>query len=309
MNHLSPRIVAALVLLLVVALLAPPVDAQENPPELDTFDVQVWPEYDAPTVLVIATGSLVTGTVFPQPMRIPVPTGARVHAVAYPEANGNLLSVPWTTESDASNQTVVFELDQPRFVVEYYADILTPPPSRSFSLDVVAPYAARQASLALRQPSRASAMQTTPDMVAGALDNLGNPTYDLDLGALAAGQSVPLQVSYSKPDGDPSVAGVAVDAPQPSEVSAEQNWLPLVLGIAAGALIGGGILYWVLQRRRTSTSRQARRRDARRKGEAPVHPAASASSPATGANKFCVQCGQKFESADKFCRNCGAVRR
>jgi hypothetical protein len=308
MNHRLHLGVATLVLLLGAALLAAPVAAQENPTSLDTFDVQVWPEYDEPTVLVITTGSLVTGTVFPQPMRIPVPAGARVHAVAYPESDGNLLSVPWTTESDASSQSVVFELNQPRFVVEYYADILTPPPSRSFSLDLIAPYAARQASLALRQPSRASDMQTTPAMVAGTLDNLGNPTYDLDLGALAAGQSVPLQVSYSKPDGDPSVAGIAVDAPPPSEAGAEQNWLPLVLGIAAGALIGGGILYWALQRRHTGASRQARRRDARRKGEAPVRPPASAAAPAAGANKFCVKCGQKFESADKFCRNCGAVR-
>jgi hypothetical protein len=151
-------------------------------------------------------------------------------------------------------------------------------------------------------------MQTTPAMVAGALDNLGNPTYDLALGALAAGQSVPLQVSYNKPDGDPSVAGIPVDAPPSSEADGEQSWLPLALGIAAGALIGGGILYWVLRRRHTSASRQARRRDARRKGEAPVRPPASASAPATGSNRFCVKCGQKFESADKFCRNCGAVR-
>lgn len=302
-------IVAVLVLSMGVVLLSAPVAAQETPPALDTFDVQLWPEFDEPSVLVITTGSLISGTVYPQPMRFPLPAGARVHAVAYPEAGGNLLTVPWTTESDASGESVVFELNQPRFVVEYYADILTPPPSRSFTLDLVAPYATRQASLALRQPSRASDLQTTPGMVAGGLDDLGNPTYDLDLGELAAGQSVPLQVSYTKTDSEPSVAGIAVDAAPPDDAGGGQRWLPLVLGLVAGALIGGGILYWVLRRRQTGASRQARRRDARKKGAAPAYPPVSASAPAAGADRFCVQCGQKFEGADKFCRNCGAARR
>lgn len=309
MNLRVYRVVAALAMLLGAALMAALVAAQETPPVLDTFDMQVWPEYDDPSVLVIATGALGAETSYPQPMRIPLPLGARVHAVAYPEADGNLLTVPWTVESDAAGQSVVFEIDQPRFVVEYYADILTPPPSRSFTLDMVIPYEARQASLALRQPSRASNLQTTPEMTAGGLDNLGNPTYELDLGAAAAGQNVPLQVSYTKADGDPSVSGIAVDAAQPAESGDAQNWLPLALGLTAGVLIGAGVLYWVLRRRQTSASRQARRRDARKKGAAPAHLPPSASAPAAGSDKFCVQCGQKFEGADKFCRNCGAVRR
>lgn len=305
-----PLIAIGLFLLLGAVFVAGPVAAQDAPPDLATWDVQVWPEYDDPAVLVIATGSLVTDTVYPQRLRIPLPAGARVNAVAYPEASGNLLAVPWTTESTDAGQAVVFDLNQPRFVVEYYADILTPPPGRSFALDLAVPYAARRASLALRQPARSSDLQTTPAMVAGGIDDLGNPTYTLELGPLAAGQSVPLQVSYTKPDADPTVARSAAPPPA-ADVDGGQNWLPLIVGIAAGLLVGAVILYLLMRRRRRGESRQTRRRDARKRGATPERSPAPdrSAAPAAGADKFCVQCGQKFENSDRFCRNCGAVRR
>ncbi len=207
-----PFSLLSVIVLLALALTALPVAAQSAPPVLATWDTQVWPEYDRPSVLVISTGTFAPGTMFPQQVRAPIPANATVHAVAYPEANGNLLSLGWTIEPGVDGQTVVFDLDQPNFVVEYYADILAPPPNRSFDLNLVAPYAAQQASLALRQPSRSSNLQTTPAMVAGGVDTLGNPTYTLELGAQAAGQSTPLQVSYSKDDAQPSVSSAPVAA-------------------------------------------------------------------------------------------------
>ncbi|HSN76179.1 MAG TPA: zinc ribbon domain-containing protein [Anaerolineae bacterium] len=305
----SSSLLAALVLL-ALALTAFPVLAQSASPVLATWDTQVWPEYDQPSVLVIVSGSFVPDTPFPQQVRVPIPAGARVHAVAYPEANGNLLSLAWTSEPGANGQTVVFDLDQPSFVVEYYADILTPPPSRSFALPLVAPYAAQQASLALRQPSRSSDLQTTPAMVPGGMDALGNPSFTLDLGALVAGQNTPLQVSYTKADAQPSVSS-APAAPIAAESGSASSWWPWVAGLAA-AVIAGAITFYLVQRRRsTAASRQSRRRSARKQGAQPVSQTAGGAqaAPAASSTKFCVQCGQKFEGSDKFCRKCGAPRR
>ncbi|MEI2691300.1 MAG: zinc ribbon domain-containing protein [Anaerolineae bacterium] len=288
--------------------------AQGSPPVLATWDVQIWPEHDKPTVLVIATGAVVTGTTFPQPMSLPLPPGASIHAVAYPGEAGNLLTLPWTIEAGPAGQSVVFDLNQPRFVVEYYADILSPPPNRSFELDLGIPYAAQQASATLRQPARASALQVTPAMTAAGMDDLGNPTYTLALGSLAAGQSVPFQISYTKADAEPSklpAAPAPVDVPAPAPAAEGQSWLPLALGLAVGALAGMALLYFVLNRRSTAGSRQARRRDARRKGDRSDAPRSgiSKSADSTASQQFCVQCGQKFDLNDRFCRGCGATRR
>lgn len=305
-------LIACLVLVGVVGAVLPAA-AQLEAPQLATWDVQIWPEYDDPSVLVIATGAMAEGSALPQTLRIPLPPGARVHAVAYPDETGNLLTLPWTSEAGADGQTVVLELNQPRFVVEYYADILSPPPSRSFALDLTTPYAVQQASLALRQPARASDLQVTPAMTAGAADNLGNPTYGLELGALPAGERIPVQVSYTKADGNPSVASAAADAPAaaapPAAASDEQAWLPLALGITAGILVGAGVIFLLMQRRSAGRTRQARRRDARNKGGTPARPPASGAAGGAAADKFCVKCGQKFEGADRFCRNCGTARR
>lgn len=315
MRHRSSFLAAAgLFLGLALALSLATAAAQTQPPVLATWDVQVWPEHDQPTVLVIATGSVVTDTAFPQPMSIPLPAGASIHAVAYPGEAGNLLTLPWTTEDGPAGPAVVFELNQPHFVVEYYADILSSPPNRSFALDLGVPYAAQQATVTLRQPARASALQVTPAMTATGMDDLGNPTYALDLGPLAAGQSVPFQVSYTKADGEPSKPA-AVSTPSaaatPAPAAEGQSWLPLALGIAVGAAAGMAILYGVLNRRSAAGSRQTRRREARRKGERSAPPRAGASKPvdSAAANQFCVQCGQQFDLSDRFCRGCGAARR
>ncbi len=301
------------IVLVAFVLTALSVAAQAAPPTLDTWDTQVWPEFDQPSVLVITTGSLASGTTFPQQVRVPIPAAAQVHAVAYPEDNGNLLSLNWTVEPGSAGQNVVFELNQNRFVVEYYADILSPPPARSFELNLVAPYAAQQASLALRQPSRASNLQTTPLLAPGGLDALGNPTYTLDLGEQAAGQNTLLQVSYTKPDAQPSVtsspSSPTGEAAAPTS-GGESVWLPWVVGVAAGLLVGA-VIFYLLQRRSGSVvSRQSRRRAARKQGGRSA-PAVAGGKAAAGApaTKFCVQCGQKFEGVDKFCRNCGAPRR
>lgn len=302
MNMTRQLVILAFTALVSVVGAVLPTAAQTEAPQLAAWDVQLWPEYDQPSVLVIITGAVAEATALPQTLRIPLPAGALLHAVAYPDATGNLLTLPWTTETGADGQTVVFDLDQPRFVVEYYADILSPPPSRSFALDLAAPYAAQQASLALRQPSRASRLQVTPAMTAGGADDLGNPTYTLELGALQAGQRVPVQVSYNKADGQPSLADVAAADNSPS-------WLPWAIGAALGLAAGAVAVYFLLRRRSTGASRQARRRNARKQGAPAARPLTSAPASGAAGDKFCVQCGQRFEANDKFCRHCGAPRR
>lgn len=308
MKTQSCAILAAALILLALGLAALPAAAQTAPLRLDTWDIQVWPEYDQPSVLVITSGTFAPDTVFPQQVRVPIPAGAAVHAVAYPEANGNLLSLAWTLEPGVDGQSVVFELDQPSFVVEYYADILTPPPGRSFDLPLVAPYEVQQAALSLRQPSRASNLEATPAMTAGATDALGNPLYTLDLGALAAGQSVPLRVNYSKADAQPSVSSLPAQ-PAATDGGSQQLWLPWAAGLVAAVLAAAVTFYLVQQRRSVGVSRQARRRDARRKGTQPARLPANEPAPGGALNMFCSRCGQKFEGSDKFCRNCGAPRR
>ncbi|MER2598591.1 MAG: zinc ribbon domain-containing protein [Caldilineales bacterium] len=286
---------------------------QAAPPRLAGLDVQIWPEYDQPAVLVIINGTLAEDVPLPQSLQVSLPEAAVLHAIAYPDATGKLLSLAATTTAANNAQVVEFELDQPRFVVEYYADIITAPPARSFTLDFAAPYAAEQATLSLRQPARATALQTDPPMAAGAADAQGNPTYTLATGPLQAGERIALQVSYTKPDADPSVSAQVTPAPANAVVAAQQaetsTWLPWLLGALAALLLGAAGFYWLRQRNATPRSRQARRQAERQRGPSPRAAGTATDRAAASANNFCPQCGQKYESNDKFCRKCGTSRR
>ncbi len=156
-------------LLLFIACGARPSHAQDGL-KLTNWDVEVWPEYDKPAVLVLYHGALVEGTSFPQTLRIPLPAGVTVNAVADVDAEGGLFTVPWRSETNEKGQAVVFDLEKPNFVVEFYADVLSPPPSQNFELSLSAPYDAQDGSLSLRQPSRASDMQLTPALAQNGTD-------------------------------------------------------------------------------------------------------------------------------------------
>ncbi|MCB0255146.1 MAG: zinc ribbon domain-containing protein [Anaerolineae bacterium] len=305
----------ALVLVTAFGLLAAsaPVAAQEVPVGLDRWTVEVWPEYDQPAVLVILNGAVQPASGFPVSVRVPVPAGAEVNAVAFPGDDGRLISVPWQSETTAAGQDIVFTLEQADFVVEYYDAEISPPPNRSFELDLAAPYPVQQATVTLRLPTRASDLQTTPEMEPAGTDDLGNPLVSMQVGPLAAGQPVPLAVSYTKADNTPTVANAVVGdevVAQTPAASTGLDW-PLLVGAAILALVViAGVVYMVWRRRQqVGGSRQARRRAAREKGAAPESSSSAAKPQKAAQNLFCPQCGTKYEAADKFCRSCGAPRR
>lgn len=286
--------------------------AQDVPLGLDRWAVEVWPEYDQPAVLVLLNGTVAGGASLPVDVRIPVPSGVEINAVAFPGEDGRLISIPWRSEPTVDGQDIVFTLEQPDFVVEYYDDVISPPPSRSFDLDLASPYPVQTASITLRQPARASNLQTTPAMQSTGTDSFGNPLYTMQTGPLAAGQPVPLSVSYTKSDANPTIVNAVVGddvVGAPAADSAGIDPLPLIAGLVLALVVVAGVAFWWWRRRQAAGgSRQARRRAAREKGETPRSVSATAPQK-PDQTLFCPQCGTKFEAADQFCRGCGAKRR
>ena len=242
-----------------------------------------------------------------------LPAGVTVTAVAEGDATSGLFTVQSSNETTEKGQDVVFDIEKPNFVVEFYADVLSPPPSRSFDLTLLAPYAATQGSLSVRQPARASDMQITPALAQTGTDSLGNPLYGQQLGPFVAGQEIPLRVAYTKADADPSIT--ATEEPVPAQAPPDPgtgttDWLPLLVGGLVIVLVGALAIYLLLQwrQRHDAKSRQARRREDRERGAQPGRKSPPVGGEPAWQNAYCPKCGRKYDAADKFCRSCGLQR-
>ena len=89
-----------LLLPLLFALLAIPVSTNaQGQITFDTVNVQLWPEFDQPAMLVIFDFTLAEDTPLPVDVTLRIPTDANLIAVAYAPA-GNLLNVPYQEPSD-----------------------------------------------------------------------------------------------------------------------------------------------------------------------------------------------------------------
>jgi hypothetical protein len=308
---------------------------------LATLQVSLWPEFDQPRTLVILDGTLPPGTPLPAELTLRMPAAAGApHAVAIVGADGNLLTASYTTNPAGDDIIVSFSANSLSFRLEYYDPALVMKgAARTYTFNWTTDYPVTAAALRVQQPSGATGLAAEPALVDVGVADYGLRYWESSLGALAAGQTVSLALSYTKADSTLSanaVGAVPAAAAAPTAaagLSAGPN-LPLVITVAAVglALVGAGFIAYVrsarVTPRRSARGRRQRRGAAR--ASAPRPPAGTAarrperpsgaSAPAAAARPqpapaaaleaepaFCTQCGQRRQPGDRFCRQCGAA--
>jgi hypothetical protein len=318
------------VLLLLAGPAARPAAAQDSP-TLASLLISLWPEFDRAGVLVILDGTLPTGTNLPAQVALHMPaTAGQPNAVAYTAADGSLLAAAFTTTPAGNDILVTFPTEALNFRLEYYDPALRVSGSqRAYTFNWASDYAVTAAVVRLQQPAGASDLTTTPALTAVGAGAFGLQYFEGDLGALAAGQTVPLSVGYSKPDGTLSSKVVGGAAPAATEAGAGNTApasyaTPIVLAVAGILLAAGGAGFVAWRKRTRATSRLPRRQrrgatadrqttpqrqPAAERVASVERPAAAKRQPAAGlapATSFCTQCGQPRLTDDKFCRQCGS---
>ena len=84
------------------------IDAQ-SVATLERLEIVFWPEYDEPAVLVMLRGWLTADTPLPTVVPLPVPTEARLNAVAKRGPDGTLLLAAHVIEARGTSQIVQIE--------------------------------------------------------------------------------------------------------------------------------------------------------------------------------------------------------
>ncbi len=295
------------VLLLMLCLLSPrPAQAQSDV-IIQTLEVEIWPEYDRPSVLVIYRITLSSQVKLPAEMTLRVPTAAGApNAIAEQTANGLFTLNYSNSGTDGAWTRYTFTTTLPQLQVEYYDPSLNKDgDTRSYSFAWPGDYQVQNLSIKVQQPRTASSMRLEPSTGTSGPAADGLTYFNVPVGNVDAGGSFKLNVSYQKSDDlltqpqtfESVTPAAPVDQSTPGRVNPNEV-LPWVLGGLGTLLIGIGVIWYIRTGRQAAPAAPRRRRAA---AEAPPQPAGGG-----GEAVFCHQCGKRAGPGDLFCRSCGA---
>ncbi|HNK62905.1 MAG TPA: zinc ribbon domain-containing protein [Anaerolineales bacterium] len=285
------------ILLLGILFVFPTLVSAQSNTTFSNVTVELWPEYDQPSMLVIVSFQVASDTSLPVDLTFRIPQEANLIAVAAQTADGNLMNSNFegpTSEGEFQVFTVpVTASTMYRF--EYYQPLTFNGDQRLFSYLWDGAYAVGSFSVSVLEPVDTTSFSSEPALSVEQSGDL--KTYVNKPVQLGSGEQFTLTMQYNKttdtlanpPQGiQPSAP---VDENTPGRVSLS-NSLPYIIGGLGVVMIIGGVLYF-LRSGRTSSKSRRRSHSHTEEGE-------------SESESYCPQCGTRAKSADRFCRTCGA---
>lgn len=276
-----------------------PVQAQSDV-VIQSMQVDLWPEYDRPGVLVIYRITLSPTVKLPADLTIRLPKDAgKPNAVAEQTENGLITTSFEAVGSENNWNLFKFTATLPQIQVEYYDPGLKKNGTqRSFTFRWPGSYSVENLTLQIQQPAGAANMILTPNTGSASQGQDGLTYYAVPIGSVAAGTTFNMDLSYSKsndtltqPSGFENVTpAAATNSNTPGQITLTSA-LPWLLGGLGVLLISVGLLWYV------RTGRQPVPAKHRRRAELPqVH---------EDETVYCHQCGKRAAPEDVYCRACG----
>ncbi len=289
--------------------------AQDTPiNQVAQLQIDLWPEFDRPAMLVIYRITLRPDTPLPARLSLRLPQRAgRPNAVATassPEAM--LINAPYeyVPATGSPWAWVHVTVNQPYVQVEYYDPALDKQgEQRSFTYDWLGDIGADEVVVQVQQPWNATNLEIQPPFDSLGTTEVGLQLYQKRFGALSTGQTLTIDIRYNKPDDVLTVQHLQELQQQqggslgvPSPATPTTTGLPttsldvfsqvlIVLGLLALGLAGW--FWW----RGKEGQIQPRRRSGRK-------PKGSARKKKDIA-RYCPSCGTKALPGARFCHRCG----
>jgi hypothetical protein len=277
---------------------------------ISRLEVDLWPEYDQPSVLVIyhvtlpATVSLPADLSFRIPATAGDPSAVAVRQMTA-EGQPGLFTIPHERQVVGDWGVISLTATMPEVQIEYYdPGLVKQNDTRQFEYRWPGDYGVDAFSIQVQQPVGASGMSLSPASGSGTTGNDGLVYYTKDIGSLNSGQTFSLSIQYKKSGEELSASTLKLQPSAPvTSVTPGQNSLmaalPWALGGLGVALIAGGGAWYYFSGRQNQGSQPRRRRRA----TAPVEVEDD------GGYIYCHQCGKRASPGDRFCRTCGTKLR
>jgi hypothetical protein len=271
---------------------------QDKVTVIDALVVDLWPDYDRTSVLVLLTGTLSADTKLPATVILPLPETAQLNAVARIDSSDGLMKDD--IFSSPNPDGIRFTTPDLRFRVEYYLPYTVNNNRRTFNFAWLADLSVNRFQLRVQQPISASSLATEPATINVLEGQDGFTYYAFPEQAVPAGQPLLVRVDYTM-----TTAQLSVESLAPPSTGVQKPGLPSTLKTGAGinwpivAVVAGGVIIviifvWQIATRR-GTSSQSVTQDAKVQKQSQA--------------RFCRNCGNQMDKDDRFCRNCGTALR
>ena len=282
-------------------LFSPGIVGAQGGTKLEAIDIELWAEYDQPSMLVIYQFAVSQETPLPAEVTLRFPKDANLVAVAV-EDNGELFNKGFSAPVEQGNwQTITINAESyDPHRIEYYQPLTRDGNTREFKYQWFGDYYVKEFIVTYIIPADSTEPVTSPpsENVATTSDGL-HTTGTVTKTDLKMMNSFQFELEYqrtstalTRPDQSPSsIESVApVDENTAGRVSITN--LPWIIGGFGLALIIIALYsYW----RSTQSSENQPRRRRHHIPEA-----------ADEEQAYCHECGARAHAGDRFCRTCGS---
>jgi hypothetical protein len=298
-----------LLFVLILSININPADAQATilPVKFSSLQIQIWPEYDKPEVLVIYRIILDPGTKLPARIAVSIPIASgEPNSVAFRDpADGNLYNLQYSLMNKDDRVKVLFDATAYEIQFEYYDPGLTKTETnREYRFSWVDEFDVNELSFQVQQPLHATQMSIQPSMTKSFIGDDGITYFTSNAGSVTAGTTISIVVKYQKSDDQLTAEGILLEPSAPLDArttgrNTMGEYLPYLLG-GLGLLALAGFFWWLwlMEHSPRSGDRSHRHR-----------PKISLRQATEDENIYCHQCGQRAQAGDVFCRACGTKLR
>jgi hypothetical protein len=278
--------------------------------QLESVNIELWSEYDQPSMLVIHEFVVAESTTLPAEVTLRFPKNANLIAVAF-NSGGKLVTTEFEGPKDHGNWQIVILTVRSRNAhrIEYYQPFTQDGNKRKFSFQWVSDYPVQKFSLSALVPLDSTDIITSPSL--SSTNRTSNGLYltsSEGYGKLRMGESYKFDIEYIRESATVTNPTQAADVQAsepvgpdtPGRVSIDKlPWIIGGFGLALIAVILFLFSYWRSMQSNIKSlapvvsSRLSRRRD-KESGDIEV---------------YCHECGTRAHEGDKFCRICGSKLR
>lgn len=271
--------------------------------KLKTVNVELWSEYDQPSMLVIHEFTVDESVTLPVDITVRFPKDGNLTAVAY-LSNGTFVNTGYEGPETQGKWQIV-KLNVQSYAphrIEYYQPLSRDGNQRQFEYLWFGDYTVNEFNIAVQLPADSTNITTDP-----ALDGTTPSTDGVHLigvvsrADLKMGQSYEFNINYERQSDAVTVqtngSGIQPSEPvsQDTEGRVSVDNLPWIIGGFGLALIALALFfYWRSTQMPERKSRQRRQ--------------TGSNSEASG-DVYCHECGTRAHAGDRFCRTCGSKLR